>query len=152
MASETTNVQAFLRLIRFAEHNKDSDNTYFHIYGAGSCGPGVFSDTSKHPNIMVSCWGNKSTAAGAYQILYGTWAEARQKGIAPDFTAESQDKIAIWKLKTRKAYQHVAAGNIEQAIPLLRNEWTSLPGAKQSKMTMETAKQKFAEFQNLVGP
>lgn len=152
MASETTNVQAFLRLIRFAEHNKDSDNTYFHIYGAGSCGPGVFSDTSKHPNIMVSCWGNKSTAAGAYQILYGTWAEAKQKGIAPDFTAESQDKIAIWKLKTRKAYQHVAAGNIEQAIPLLRNEWTSLPGAKQSKMTMETAKQKFAEFQKLVGP
>ncbi len=45
----------------------------------------------------------------------------------------------------------VAEGNIEQVIPLLRNEWTSLPGAKQSKMTMETVKQKFAEFQKLVG-
>jgi muramidase (phage lysozyme) len=82
------------------------------------------------------------TAAGAYQILYGTWAEAKQKGVAPDFTPQD---------KTRRAYQLVAAGNIEQAIPLLRNEWTLLPGAKQSKMTMETAKQKFTEFQKLVG-
>ena len=54
--------------------------------------------------------------------------------------------IAVWKLKTRHAFVYVQAGNVENAIPLLRNEWTSMPGAKESKMTMDEAKQIFSKY------
>jgi muramidase (phage lysozyme) len=141
MSDEDINVRAFLRLIRYAEHTSDEDDVYYIIYGGLT-----FSDMTKHPNTLGKRWGKQSTAAGAYQILYGTWEEAKKKGIALDFTKESQDKIAVWKLKTRKAYDLIVAGELEAAIGKLRNEWTSLPGAKQSNMTMEEAKMRFAFY------
>jgi muramidase (phage lysozyme) len=41
---------------------------------------------------------------------------------------------------------YVQQGDIDHAIPLLRNEWTSLPGASQSKMTMGEARTLFAKY------
>lgn len=141
MDEEQINVQAFLKLIRYAEHGRDDDGVYFILYGGAT-----FSDVTKHPNTLVKKWGKSSTAAGAYQILYSTWAEAKKKGIATDFSKVSQDAIAQSKLKSRGAYTLVAAGDVENAIPKLRNEWTSLPGATQSKMTMAEGKQRFAQY------
>jgi lysozyme len=136
------NIRAFLKLIRFFEHHRDGDNVYYTLYGGGS-----FTDTTTHPNQPVTKWGRTSTAAGAYQILYGTWKEAKDKGIVADFTPESQDKLARWKLKTRGALELVKAGDVEGAVPKLRNEWASLPGATQSAFNMEEAKQRFALYQ-----
>ncbi|GGA38382.1 glycoside hydrolase family 24 protein [Dyella nitratireducens] len=142
MTQQEANVAAFLRLIRFAEHHSDSDDVYFLLYG----GKQRFADTSKHPNREIEAWGKKSTAAGAYQILYLTWDDARKKGIVTDFSKASQDKLAIEKLRSRHALGYVQQGDIDHAIPLLRNEWTSLPGAKQSKMTMDEARTLFAKY------
>lgn len=94
---DSANVQAFLKLIRFAEHFPDtSDDFYDTLYGGGR-----FSGYDAHPNKAVSRWGHTSTAAGAYQILYTTWAEAKKQGIVIDFTPASQDQLAFNKLRSR---------------------------------------------------
>jgi muramidase (phage lysozyme) len=142
MTSEEVNVAAFLKLIRFAEHKTDSDDVYFLLYG----GKQRFTDVSKHPNKAITAWGHTSTAAGAYQILYPTWKEAKDKGVVLDFSKASQDKLAAAKLKSRGALSFVEKGDIEHAIPLLRHEWTSLPGASQSSMTMQTARKLFGNY------
>jgi muramidase (phage lysozyme) len=142
VTKEEADVAAFLKLIRFAEHHTDSDDVYFLLYG----GKQRFLDTGKHPNQRVKAWGKESTAAGAYQILYPTWYEAWKKGIVTDFSKASQDKLAIEKLRSRHALGYVQQGDIDHAIPLLRNEWTSLPGASQSKMTMDEARTLFAKY------
>ncbi|MBV8621316.1 MAG: glycoside hydrolase family 104 protein [Curvibacter sp.] len=142
MTPEETNVAAFLKLIRFAEHRTDSDEVYFLLYG----GRQTFTDTSQHPNRAITAWGHTSTAAGAYQILYPTWKEAKDKGVVSDFSKASQDKLARAKLQSRGALSAIQKGDIERAIPFLRSEWTSLPGAKQSKMTMAQARVFFDQY------
>jgi muramidase (phage lysozyme) len=142
MEQSEINVNAFLKLLRYCEHRRDSDSVYLTMYGGGS-----FTDTSKHPNQANTKWGKTSTAAGAYQILYGTWKEAKDKGIVSDFSPESQDKLARWKLQTRHALDFVKAGDVESAVGKLRNEWTSLPGATESALTMDQAKLRFGLYQ-----
>ena len=147
MANDGINVAAFLRLIRFAEHHSDSDDVYFLLYG----GQQRFTDTSKHPDRAVTAWGHTSTAAGAYQILYATWKEAKERGIVTDFSKASQDKLAIEKLRSRHALGYIQQGDIDHAIPLLRKEWTSLPGGSQSKMTMDEARKLFSKYVSEAG-
>lgn len=142
MTSEEINIAAFLKLIRFAEHHTDSDDVYFLLYG----GRQKYNDTSRHPNRAITAWGHTSTAAGAYQILYSTWKEARDRGVVIDFSKASQDKLARSKLQSRGALPSIQKGEIERAIPFLRSEWTSLPGAKQSKMTMAQARERFDRY------
>lgn len=142
MGKDDINVAAFLRLIRYAEHHIDSDDVYWVLYG----GQQRFTDASKHPDKAVTAWGHTSTAAGAYQILYATWKEARERGIVTDFSKASQDKLALEKLRSRHALAYVQQGDIDHAIPLLRKEWTSLPGGSQSKMTMADARAVFAKY------
>lgn len=140
--SQDIHVKSFLKFIRYAEHGRESDLVYRQIFGNTQ----TFNDMSKHPNIRVTAWGRTSTAAGAYQILFATWQEAVDKGTVRDFTPASQDKIAIWKLQTRHALPHVKKGDIEQAIPLLRKEWTSMPGAAESKISMTQARELFDRY------
>ncbi|QYE33984.1 hypothetical protein KZX46_14295 [Polymorphobacter sp. PAMC 29334] len=99
-----------------------------------------------HPNTAVFKWGHTSTAAGAYQILYSAWAEANKQGIVPDFTLKSQDRLALEKLKTRGALAAVCSGDLATSFALLRNEWTSLPGAKQTRMSFNDGKSAFVGY------
>lgn len=62
-----------------------------------------FFDFSDHPNISVDTGevdedGKpiKSTAAGRYQFLYGTWKEAQEALSLPDFSPANQDRAAWW--------------------------------------------------------
>lgn len=142
MTKDDINVAAFLRLIRFTEHHMDSDEVYVALYG----GQQRFTDTSRHPDKAVTAGGRTSTAAGAYQILYATWKEAKERGIVTDFSKASQDKLAIEKLRSRHALGYVQHGDIDRAIPLLRNEWVLLPGGSQSKMTMDEARRLFSRY------
>jgi lysozyme len=139
--SEEINVKAFLKLIRFAEHGRDDPAVYNTLYGGST-----FTGYTAHPNKRMKRWGFESTAAGAYQILYRTWLEAKTQGVVSDFSPANQDKLARRKLETRRALPYIRTGNIEAAIPLLRKEWTSLPGAEQSKMPMEKARHLFDGF------
>ena len=141
---DNTNVRAFLKLLRYAENwPRDDDGLYYVLYG----GKLTFSNTTTHPNITVRAWGHSSNAAGAYQILYSTWLEAKTDGVVPDFSPRSQDTLAFSKLRSRRALQFVCDGDLDQAIPKLIQEWVSLPGGKQSNMAMSDAKERYTRYQ-----
>ena len=107
---------------------------------------------SSHPNRAMKAWGRTSTAAGAYQILYGSWKEAREKGIVLDFSPNAQDTFARWKLTTRHANSFVRKGDIDRATPLLRSERASMPGASQSKISMAEAHGMFDRYAAELSP
>jgi muramidase (phage lysozyme) len=98
-----------------------------------------FSGFSTHPWATVpDGLRPKSTAAGAYQILYGTWKEILDKGLielsegAASFTPDIQDRIAVMKLEDRSALHLIRSGKLDEAITQtdLKDEWSSLPGGR----------------------
>lgn len=123
MTTAEKNIMAFLTMIRYAEGTLEQDG-YRKLYGGGA-----FNDFTRHPNTKVTKWGITSTAAGAYQILFGTWQELQQKLKLPDFSPKSQDTAAIELIRRRKALEDVLAGRFSQALTKCRKEWASLPGA-----------------------
>lgn len=57
----------------------------------------TFNDFSRHPNIAEPrADGRKSTAAGKYQFIKGTWERAANALGLTDFSPASQDKAAWW--------------------------------------------------------
>ena len=83
-------------------------------------------DFSRHPHILVQVNANlKSTAAGRYQFLKGTWDE---EGM-PDFSAHSQDVAAVKRMKMRGMIKPLLEGDIEAAVNKGSLEWASLPKA-----------------------
>ena len=136
------NVRAFRKLIRYAEHYPDkSDNFYDTLYGGDR-----FVGYTTHPHRRVFKWRKWSDAAGAYQILFSTWSEAKGRGIVSDFSPASQDRLAFEKLRTRGALSAICSGDLTTAYRRLVNEWTALPGAGQSRMSPSAGRAAFIEF------
>ncbi|WP_232461077.1 glycoside hydrolase family 104 protein [Burkholderia ubonensis] len=141
-ALTNTNVQAFLRMVRVGEGTA-GPNGYTTLFGGGQ-----FSDMSRHPNIAVTRGGYTSTAAGAYQILYSTWLEAKAALGLPDFSPASQDLAACWLIKRRGALADVQNGAVATAIGKCNKEWASLAGSPygQPKLTLAQDETNFAAF------
>jgi lysozyme len=140
------NEQAFLKLIRSYEHVRDAPIIYHTAYGGKD-----FKTYENHPferPEIIKKWGLRNTAAGAYQILLKTWKQVKDKVPVNDFTPESQDKVALYLIKDKRALTLVQAGEIEKAIPLLRGIWTSFPGGSQNKKmpTLKDARALFDKF------
>lgn len=119
----TGNLKAFLLMLQYSEGTYGA-NAYRTLYGGK-----YFDDYSAHPGIAVTAGGITSTAAGAYQILLGTWRGLQQQINLPDFSPASQDKAAIALINRHGALQDVMSGNVAAAIAKCRKEWASLPGA-----------------------
>ncbi|MCZ2495726.1 glycoside hydrolase family protein [Xylophilus sp. Kf1] len=144
------NLTAFLAMIRAAEGTDRSLNPYAVVFGYGP----EITDLSDHPAITGEWRGARlpdamcinagykpgcvSTAAGAYQIIRGTWVSCRNRLGLRDFSPASQDRAATYLIESRGALQDVYAGRIESAVKKCRNEWASLPGnnAKQGQRSM----------------
>ena len=136
--------RAFLKLLRWLEnHPRDDDGVYYVTYGGGT-----FSDASTHPNTPHKKWGHTSTAAGAYQIVFGTWNSAKRNGVAFDFMPTSQDKVAWWIIGQSHAQALVCggAGKLDEAFAALSSQWSSLPGASQSQVSAPDAKARYATY------
>lgn len=135
------NVEAFLRMVRVAEGTAGLSG-YSMLYGGGQ-----FSGFAVHPNIAVTAGGITSTAAGAYQILFGTWREAAAALLLPDFSPGSQDRAAVWLIRRRGALDDVVAGRLDAAIAKCAPEWASLPGAPygQPTIAMDRARAAFVD-------
>lgn len=126
------NVRAFFRVIRQGESSQDDSIAYRMIVGGQ-----MFTSFADHPRISGKCWtvnGKRlcSSAAGAYQITKTTWDEVRQKMGLVDFSPASQDMAALGRISYRGALPAVLAGDLKTATAKLRDEWTSLPGAKEN--------------------
>lgn len=122
----SNNVRAMLNTIRWAE-GTTGENGYRTLFGGD-----LFDSYAAHPNIVVAKLSNgkpiKSTAAGAYQILYRTWRSLDALGL-PDFSPRSQDLAAVELIRRRGALQDVKDGQFARALTKLAPEWASLPGA-----------------------
>ena len=117
--------------------SKRESPDYHTIYGGQKV-----ADLSKHPGIHVPIKsgpnaGNVSSAAGAYQMIKGTWdAQAAKLGLT-DFSPRSQD-LAAWNL-AQETYAGVHNRDLlsdlkskdpnvhRQIAKTLAKQWTSLP-------------------------
>lgn len=124
-AAADPNVYAFLGMLRVSEGTAGPDG-YRTLVGGS-----LFNSFADHPRTLV--WlpslGINSSAAGAFQILRGTWDGVRGKLGLPDFSPLSQDAAAIELIRQRGALADVRAGRFAVAIQKCRKEWASLPGA-----------------------
>lgn len=131
----TNNERAFLKMLTVSEGTSTSkytkNNGYDVIVNGIGGEPKTFTDYSKHPNVLVTVnnKGLKSTAAGAYQILYKYWVAYKKQLGLKGFYPEDQDAIAMQLIKECKARDDINAGRIEAAITKCRSRWASLPGA-----------------------
>lgn len=124
-ASAETNLAAFLALIRRIE----AGDRYDIIAGGDT-----FTDYSEHPFILAADRPRPAgtTAAGAYQMVVGTWKMARNALGLPDFSPESQDRAAVWIMDVKRpgALADVLAGNFDSAVNRLTEEWDAFKRIK----------------------
>lgn len=137
------NVVAFLRVIREGESGQDVTD-YRRVQQARGvrhfpAPPWV------HPGKPAT--GGSTPAAGAYQIMAGTWKRVSAALGLADFSPAEQDRAAIGLMAYRGALPAVLAGDLAAAFAALRDEWVSLPGASQAgKLTAERAAAVFAAY------
>lgn len=138
------NRTAFLAMIRRSEGTATSTATQcggYDVIVTGADGrPEVFSDFSTHPFARgraakliraktVTKPALYSTAAGAYQLLLRYWKSYSQLLRLADFSAASQDAIAIQQISEFGALPMIDAGDIEGALKRIAPLWASIEGA-----------------------
>ncbi len=137
-ALASTNVRAFLRMLRHGEGTSDADG-YRRMFGGK-----LFDSFDDHPRQVQSFKLRngtllKSSAAGAYQFLARTWdGVVKQYGFT-DFSPHSQDLGAIALIIGRKALDDVIAGRFDAAVAKCNREWASLPGSPYGQPTVTLA-------------
>lgn len=145
-----TNLQAFLDTLAYSEGTDNgkqptNDRGYDVLVGGG-----LFAGYKDHPRKLIDLpkLGIKSTAAGRYQILARFYDAYKVQLKLPDFSAASQDKIAIQLIKECKAMGDIEAGRIAEALTKCRSRWASLPGAGygQNEHKMDSLVSVFKEF------
>lgn len=130
------NVQAMLHVIREGETGQTA-SAYYRVNGRAD-----MTSLAAHPYHGITTT-NGARASGAYQHLGTTWARIAERypNDVPDFSPSSQDFAAVVGLFDRRAIDAVRAGDLAQAIRLLKDEWISLP-----MLGWERAKRVFLKY------
>lgn len=126
-------VQRFLEYINLYEGSpKENQTVGYH----------KFDDLSKHPNrrVKFNKRGDKSTAAGAYQLINRTWQDQAKKQGLEDFSLENQKRAAIGVLKETGALDALMKGDIDKAKQRAARAWASIPGSTIGESTGQTPK------------
>ena len=128
--AQNPKVRKFLDLIA---HTEDTEgNGYRTAFGGGR-----LSSLGDHPRYMKTFTQkngktNKTSAAGRYQFLRGTWDDlARQYGLK-DFGPQSQDIAAVALLAQNGALGNILKGDMQGAVRKSGSTWASLPTAPAS--------------------
>lgn len=133
-----SNRLAFLDMIAFSEGTstvKDSDNGYNVIVGRALFDthdtPEMFDDYADHPRkyVYLPKLKIKSSAAGRYQLLAKYFDAYKVQLNLPDFSPDSQDKIALQQIKECKALDDIDSGRFELAVKKCSRIWASFPNA-----------------------
>ena len=111
------NVLALARVVRVGESSLNDDTAYRILNG------GELFDAPpwQHPNRRGK--NGLSTAAGAYQAVYGSWMDEKTKYGFEDFAPHNQDLFFVARLVYRKALEDVIAGRLDAAVRKLLKEW-----------------------------
>lgn len=133
-------VQQMLQTLKSAEGTAGLGEDGYNVLFGGE----LFSGYDDHPRVskpftQTDGRSNRTTAAGAYQILARTWDDVAKAIGVTDFSPESQDKVAIELMRRRGALDNVLTGDFEGAVNKLGQEWASLPSSTypQPRKTME---------------
>lgn len=139
------NVQAFLKMIRYAEGTSDPEH-YFVQY---SYAP--FTDYSDKPRKIIEANGYRSSAAGAYQIINRTWDDIQRALSLPDFSPLSQDVAALWLIERDNQLRNVINGDVDAAIKGVGDTWSSFPDNNygQPKRSLASLKDQYEKARNL---
>lgn len=128
--AQNPRVRKFLDLIAHTEGTEG--NGYRTAFGGGR-----LSNLSDHPRYSKTFKQkngktNKTSAAGRYQFLRGTWdGLARQYGLK-DFGPQSQDIAAVALLAQNGALGRILKGDMQGAVRKAGPTWASLPTAPAS--------------------
>ncbi|XZF16125.1 glycoside hydrolase family 24 protein [Chitinophagaceae bacterium MMS25-I14] len=126
--SQNKNVQAFLFMIRKSEGTAGADG-YRTMFGNR-----LFDSYADHPHqyfFYRDLLGKeiKTSAAGAYQVIYSVWTTLKERLHLPDFSPTSQDLAAIELIREKNALNDIIAGRFDTALNKVKQIWASLPGA-----------------------
>lgn len=144
-ALKNPNVRQFLNLISHTE-GTDKGNGYHTAFGGSRLG-----SLKDHPRYLKSFTQkngktNKTSAAGRYQFLRGTWdGLAKQYGLT-DFGAHSQDLGAVALLAQNGSLPHILKGDWQTAVKKSGATWASLPSAPAAYSQPTRSWQSVAEF------
>jgi muramidase (phage lysozyme) len=131
-------LKSFLDLIAWSEGTSTSaltQNDGYDVIVTGLDGPEIFTSYADHPfasgrppkvvrtNPLLA-----STASGRYQLLLKWWEGYKTQLHLPDFSAASQDAVAIQQITERHAMPMIESGDIQGAIAACSKIWASLPG------------------------
>jgi muramidase (phage lysozyme) len=122
------NLNAFLDTISFSEGTNiaGSDDGYNVIVG-GTLFPPRYAVPPKC-SVYLKSLGITSSAIGRYQVLYDNALFYTKSLNLPDFSPQSQDKIALQLIRECHATQNIINGAIETAITQCTSRWASFPG------------------------
>jgi lysozyme len=125
---DNANVRAFLLMIRKSE-GTDGPDGYRTMFGHR-----LFDSFADHPReyfTYTDLAGKtiRTSAAGAYQIIYSVWSVLKSRLALPDFTPASQDRAAIELISERDALDDIFSGRFTGAVYKVRSIWASLPGS-----------------------
>jgi muramidase (phage lysozyme) len=145
-------IRALMRTISTAESNVM--RPYHVLHGGDSVGT-----LERHPNRCEAIGqgpnrGNCSTAAGRYQLLYGTWLELASRyhpsrtgdaldAVSLSFAAVHQDEVVHAWLSDPRAWrsdlaQQLRQGRVQPVLRRLSGTWTSLGfGIENNSMSRE---------------
>lgn len=126
------NVRAFLDMIAYSEGTEGPEG-YRFMFGYPQKPERLCASLVDHPRqsfeFTVAGKTQRTTAAGRYQFLMGTWDELKARLKLPDFGPASQDAAAIELIRQRGALPDIRAGRVSAAISKCAKTWASLPGA-----------------------
>lgn len=123
-----SNRAAFLTMIAVSEGTETiGDQQGYNVNVGGK----LFSSYADHPRtpVYIKSIKKTSTAAGRYQILARYYDVYKKQLNLPDFSPDSQDKIALQLIRECKALDDIDAGRFESAVAKCKSRWASLPGA-----------------------
>lgn len=124
-ALQNPNVRKFLDLLSYTEGTQG--NGYYTAFGGGK-----LANLNDHPRYLktfkqTNGKTNKTSAAGRYQFLRGTWdGLAKQYGLQ-DFSPRNQDLGAVALLAQNGALPHLLKGDFAKAVSKAGGTWASLP-------------------------
>jgi len=128
---------AFLAMLTVSEIGQPlidvTDSGYNVLVGATAAHPLTFPSYATHPNILNTAL--KSTAAGAYQLLFRWYQPYASLLKLSDFGPLSQDLIALQQIRESRALPYIDAGNLPQAVSLCNHIWASLAGSPYGQHT-----------------
>ncbi|MBN3945923.1 MAG: hypothetical protein HWQ38_05310 [Nostoc sp. NMS7] len=139
-ALKNPNVRAWLDSVAIAENGAIANTTGGYGVLVGSESKDTFDPNTlkTHPRRVVGKGKNASTATGRYQTMDFVWDDDTQysaKGLGlADFKPQSQEILAVGRMKYRKILDKVMAGDIEGALQKRSShydapsEWASLEG------------------------